>query len=238
MDVQTHYQKHLAKFYSWMFGDFAAAVARNKSFFESHQIMPGSNLVALDLGAGPGFQAIALNQLGFEVHAVDTSQELLNEMAGHDPRIHMHCQDLRAPFPVPSAGVIACMGDTLTHLENKTQVTELIERCSQTLTPNGQLVISFRDLTRSPIEESRFFIVKSDDTRILTCFLEDDGDHVKVYDLLHEKTADGWGLSKSFYRKVKLDPAWVIETMKAAHLRVTASNSPSGLSILIGTKIP
>jgi len=47
-----------------MFGDFDAKVQENRNFFELIGFEPGANGKALDLGCGPGFQSIALAELG------------------------------------------------------------------------------------------------------------------------------------------------------------------------------
>ena len=47
----------------------------------------------------------------------------------------------------------------------------------------GRFVITYRDLSREALELDRFIPVRSDDTTILTCFLEYEPETVKVHDL-------------------------------------------------------
>ena len=55
-----------------MMGGFENAVKRNSDFFAGLDIHPTSSGVALDLGAGCGFQSIPLAEVGFFVVALDT----------------------------------------------------------------------------------------------------------------------------------------------------------------------
>src|SRR5580692_12079016 len=77
-EVTDHYEHLLAHHYTWMFGtSFADKVAEQKSFLtqalQSLKPSPTPQL-AVDLGSGPGFQTIALAQLGFSsVLAIATS---------------------------------------------------------------------------------------------------------------------------------------------------------------------
>jgi len=81
--VADHYEKHLARYYSWMFGDFHNTIEANRQFFVVHKLIPESPKLAIDLGAGCGFQSIPLAQMGFSVLAIDLRQELLDELRGH-----------------------------------------------------------------------------------------------------------------------------------------------------------
>src|SRR5580698_4757174 len=84
-NVEKHYSELLAKHYTWTFGtSFEAKVAEQKGILEDAlggSARPG---LAVDLGSGPGFQAIALAEMGYlPVVAMDTSVELLEELQTH-----------------------------------------------------------------------------------------------------------------------------------------------------------
>jgi len=86
-DHRTHYAQLLAQHYTWMFGvSFDEKVAEQKALME-RALAEGAGPAAgtaVDLGSGPGFQSIALAQLGLApVIAIDTSAELLNELTIH-----------------------------------------------------------------------------------------------------------------------------------------------------------
>lgn len=238
--VKEHYKQHLSKFYSWMFGDFDAMIDRQTQLFTKHDIKPTSTKVAIDLGSGSGFQSIALRKLGYEVHAIDTSQELLDELTHKDPQVNVSCHDIRDLSVISHLfpELIVCMGDTLTHLESKEDVLTMIQHAYQQLLPQqGQLILTYRDLSHPKEDLDRFILVKQDAQRILTCVLEDDGEnHMKIIDLLHEYDliTSQWKLHKSYYRKIKLSVEWLIENLKNIGFEVESCPLPSGLEVLIG----
>jgi SAM-dependent methyltransferase len=206
--VAQHYRELLADVYSWMLGGFDAGIERNVEFFERHEIRPRAYGRAVDLGAGCGFQAIPLARAGFEVCAIDLDPGLLDELERHDPEgsVRTIVGDLmdfgdHADGPLELA---VCMTDTLLHLESTNQVRTLFERLHRRLEPGGRFIATFRDLS-SPLEGlDRFIPVKSSDSRLLTCFLEDADGRIKVHDLLHERVGEAWHFSKSFYYKLKI----------------------------------
>lgn len=55
-------------------------IAKNLEFLQKYQLSPTNSGVAVDLGAGCGFQSIPLAQLGFRVTAIDLDKKLLDEL--------------------------------------------------------------------------------------------------------------------------------------------------------------
>jgi 2-polyprenyl-3-methyl-5-hydroxy-6-metoxy-1,4-benzoquinol methylase len=216
--VAEHYRDLISDVYSWMLGGFDAAIDRNMAFFEKHGVRPCASGRAVDLGAGCGFQAIPLAQAGFSVTAIDLDRSLLDELEQHakDARIRTLAGDLmdfgdHIDGPVELA---VCMTDTLLHLESTDQIRELCRRVKLALEPGGRFIATFRDLSTPLIELDRFIPVRSDASRILTCFLEDEGDRVKVHDLLYERVDETWQFAKSYYLKLRVGPesarAWLL----------------------------
>src|ERR1700761_8638318 len=82
-DAAKHYENLLARHYSWMVGTaFDAKVAEQQALLQELGVRGEG--VALDLGCGPGYQAVALARLGYSpVRAVDGSEVLLNELANN-----------------------------------------------------------------------------------------------------------------------------------------------------------
>ncbi|WP_394223151.1 class I SAM-dependent methyltransferase [Alteromonas gracilis] len=80
VSVEEHYEHLLSDVYTWLMGGFAAAREKNLEFFHTKSIKPSSSKIAVDLGAGSGFQSIPLAELGFSVLSVDLSQKLLSEL--------------------------------------------------------------------------------------------------------------------------------------------------------------
>jgi len=182
---------------------------------------------ALDLGSGPGFQSIALAQLGFSpVIAIDTSSELLAELQASSGSyaIEARVADIASlkSIDLPSTPTIAvCMGDTLTHLASRDDVEGLIASVFSRLAPEGAFVLTWRDLTSELHGTDRFLSVRSDDEKIMTCFLEyENAGSVIVHDLLHIREPHGWTLHKSSYRKLRLSLEWVAAALRNAGFRV------------------
>jgi len=223
--VADHYRQLLSEHYVWMFGmSFDEKVAEQKALLERVLSMlkpPVLRGPALDLGSGPGFQSIALVELGFSpVIAIDTSAELLAELRARHPSSDIRTMqadiaslesiDLRA---APTIAV--CMGDTLTHLASRDDVERLFTSVFSRLAPGGAFIITYRDLTSELSGTDRFLSVRSDDQKIMTCFLEYENENsVVVHDLFHIREPNGWTLHKSSYRKLRLSGDWVAEALR------------------------
>ncbi len=175
-NVKEHYENLLASCYSWMCGGSDLKLNENRAFFRVHGIRPAHSAAAVDLGAGSGFQTIPLAEAGFVVTAIDVSGELLAELkktAGSLP-IKTVQDDLLnfAEHSPQKIELIVCMGDTLTHLKNPSDVTELFHRVYGALEQGGLLILGFRDMTVELTQLDRFIPVRSDSNKIFTCFLE------------------------------------------------------------------
>jgi SAM-dependent methyltransferase len=225
--VKEHYDRLLSHHYTWMFGtSFEGKVEQEKSFLTGvlsrfKDVQAGG--LAVDLGCGPGFQTIALAQLGFApVVGIDTSANLLDELRSHaaDLPIEVRQSDLRklcTLVPPGQATVIVCMGDTLTHLPTEHDVTALFRAVFECLAPGGLFVITYRDLTKELSGTDRFIPVQSDDNKIMTCFLEfKSASSVTVHDLVYTRQPTGWSLEKSSYSKLRLGMDWVHERLQSA----------------------
>jgi SAM-dependent methyltransferase len=211
--VQRHYDDLLAKHYSWMSGmAFADKVAEQSVLLTELGIATDSGGLAVDLGCGPGYQAIALKEIGYaRVLALDISQALLDELAAarQDQGIEPVLADMRAFRALTgdnAAEAIVCMGDTLTHLESPQDVARLFADAQAALKPGGSLVLTFRDYSQELVDTDRFIPVHADQDRIMVCALTYEPEHVVVTDLVHVRAAQGWRLDKSSYRKLRLAP--------------------------------
>lgn len=85
-----------------------------------------------------------------------------------------------------------CCGDTLAHLDSFAEIKKLINDSFNILTPNGRIILTFRDYSTDLENTNRFIPVKSDSKRILTCFIEYYLDKLRVTDLLHEYENNKW----------------------------------------------
>jgi hypothetical protein len=240
MKVKDHYDKHLGNFYSWMVGDFHARQAEQQAFFELHKIKALDTSYAFDLGAGHGLQSVSLAKFGFKVKAVDFNKQLLDELKINRQSLSIEIvEDDILHFLAGEktiADVIACMGDTLTHLENLDQVEELIILSSRRLISHGKLILSFRDLTSELIGAQRFIPVRHDDQRLLTCFLEYFSDHVMVHDILHEKINQQWSQKVSAYPKLRISAQLISSLLEKNHFKISFCGSINGMVHIIASK--
>jgi len=217
--VAEHYERVLSPVYSWMAGGVEAALAAGKSEIDALGLELPAGALAVDLGAGFGMHTIPLARAGARVMAIDSSAQLLGEL-----------QRLAANLPVTvvqddllsfrshlkeKAAAILCMGDTLTHLPEHTNVDFLVQEVAEALAPGGRFVLSFRDYSEALLDASRFIPVRSDERRILMCFREYEEDSVVVNDVLHERSGDAWETRVSSYRKLRLSPERVTGSLES-----------------------
>ncbi len=241
MSVKDHYYNHLGNFYSWMLGDFNEGQLQQENFFREMGIFPHFTKIAFDLGAAHGLQTISLAKLNFSVTAVDFNLQLLNELVGRIENLPIEVVEsdilefLRSQKS--SAEVIVCMGDTLTHLESIDDVDALVHLSAHKLIKHGRIILSFRDLTKEIKGTQRFIPVKSDENKILTCFLEYFPDHVMVYDILHERKDGLWIQKVSSYPKLRIDEFLILSMFNSNGIRLINSFVRNRMRYLIGEKI-
>jgi len=238
--VEAHYQNVLSEVYVWMLGGYESQLPKNRNFFETHAIQPRGSTVAVDLGAGCGFQSIPLAEKGFSITAIDLDEHLLSQLKANDATAKVAIvQDDMLNFAShisAASELIVCMTDTLLHLESQDRVRELFSNVFNHLESSGQFVITFRDLSIALENLDRFIPVKQDDSRIFTCFLEYETDVVKVHDLVYHKINGHWSLKKSFYCKLRLSPNWVKDNLfKTGFVNVTL-NIENGIATAIAKK--
>src|SRR5262245_37799097 len=135
--AKEHYDTHLAAIYDWMAGGFENAVVRNNAFFDRLKLAEVPRGLAIDLGAGSGFQSIPLAWLGFQVVAVDFSAPLLGKLKRRTRFVPVRIVEddiLNFPRHIDvKAQMIVCMGDTLTHLKSFEEVRQLLLKAEQSL---------------------------------------------------------------------------------------------------------
>lgn len=238
--VKEHYDKFLAPYYSWISGGLELNLEENRKLFHAQGIRPKGSKVAMDLGAGSGFQSIPLAELGFKVMAIDMSHHLLAELKKNAQDLPIvTIEDQLLNFTRHSSAkfeVIVCMGDTLTHLNNLEEAQSLFENAYQALEEQGLLILSFRDLTVELTDLDRFIPVSSDSKRIFTCFLEYENTHVKVHDIIYEKINTQWKLRKSFFRKLRISPQWTKEILLRIGFKLETCDIQSGMATIITRK--
>ena len=240
MNAKTHYDNHLADFYAWMVGDFTSQKDKFKRLLYNFKIAPFSSKTAVDFGAGHGIQSIALYEKGYTVTAVDFNHQLLQLLSQQENGEHIRLleEDLMYTTALENSSteLIVCCGDTIAHLDNKTAINNFIARCAIGLTKGGKLLLSFRDYSSPLSGTQRFIPVKSDDTRILTCFLEYEEEKVTVTDLLQEKEANGWTQKVSSYQKVRTSPQLVAKFFEQNALKLVQHSIHERMHYMVGEK--
>jgi SAM-dependent methyltransferase len=240
--VTEHYENHLAPIYLWMAGGFNAAISRGASEIDAVCPNPSNGLTAVDLGAGFGMHAIPLARRGYSVVAIDSSPKLLEVLRDHVETLRIRTveDDLLAfqRHLNTKAHLILCMGDTLTHLAEPQSVELLFSLVAESLHTDGTFITTFRDYTSPLVGDGRFILVRGDNDRILTCFLEYSAEYVTVHDVLHERNSSTWQLRVSAYRKLRLSPEWVSTALQARGFTVRIEPGLAGMVRVVAHKRP
>lgn len=237
--VEDHYENLLASHYTWMCGGLEQNVGRCRRFFERVGITPRGGRKALDLGCGSGFQSRALAELGFEVFAVDSSAILLGELRESHGQVTAIRGDMRDRTLYESLGpfeVACCMGDSLTHLQSFGEVVELVKGIHASLADDAVAIIAFRSLMAELEGVDRIIPVRSDESRVMTTFLEFDTDHVNVHDMIHVRGPQEWVLHKSAYRKLRLSAGRVQQLLEQVGFGNVSRTVEEGLATIVARK--
>jgi predicted TPR repeat methyltransferase len=235
-----HYDAHLGRVYGWMLGDLDAAYRR--AVAELHDMdVPDQPGVAVDLGAGLGLHSVALAELGYRVIAVDGCAQLLEELKrrkGSLPIdiVHGDLCAFRRSLESPCE-LILLLGDTLTHLSSFSAVDALLQDVAASLNPGGLFAATFRDYASKTLSgDERFILVRRDEDRVLTCFLEYGEDTVAVHDILTERKEQEWVQRVSSYPKLRLRPESVMEKLKSLGLKPRRETAPSGMVRIVARR--
>ena len=237
-EAKEHYDNLIAEVYSWMSGDINEKASVAKKYFHSVGVPHGAGRIAVDLGAGYGIHTKTLVELGYDVTAVDFSRDLLDELKQNVPSAKIICEDITL-FDFPhTPDLVLCMGDTLTHLDSNKTLINLINRISAVLPAGGFFFLSWRDLSTELLGTSRFIPVKSDDNRILTCFLEYlNEETVIVNDLLYQKRNGKWEFRTGSYTKLRLSKDLVEKTLEENTFRIISKENINGMEHFACIKI-
>lgn len=238
--IQSHYDALLARNYVWMAGGWESNSKRNHRFFSEGKITPAGNGVAIDLGAGCGFQAVPLAEAGFCVIAVDFSRQMLDILREHAKTLPIRTVHADISSFESWAGqkpeLISCMGDTLTHLPDLVTVRGLFRQCGSELSSGGKLIISCRDYSREPAGSTFIIPVQRDADRIFLCRLDFDDGQVRVTDILYTRESKTWERVSGTYTKIRIGPDLLEEMMTDAGFTIAVRENVNGIITIIGQK--
>ncbi len=238
--VRDHYNTFLAGSYVWISGGMEEQVRRNREFFAGHVPVPRNNHGAIDLGAGCGYQSIALADLGYTVTAVDFSGALLEELRQHAGNLPVETieGDLReySRWSGRRPALITCMGDTLPHLSSPAEAEDLIRHCFRELDSGGKLVLSLRDYSREQAGEIVLIPVQRDRDRIFLCRLEYLPGTVVVRDILYSRRTGLWKRTAGQYIKIRLAPDVLARMLTGAGFVVEDLSAEEEMIVCIARK--
>jgi SAM-dependent methyltransferase len=239
-EARSHYAALLARNYAWMAGGMDPGIANNLRFLKEHAITPAGNGTAVDLGAGCGFSSIALASGGFSVVAVDFSEPMLDTLSrqtGDLPIRIIHADILEFTLWVDlHPELIACMGDTLTHLPDMSAVQDLIRHCAHELMHGGKIILSLRDYSREPEGTSAIIPVRRDPDRIFVCRLDYGKEKVRVTDILYSLEYGKWTRAAGSYPKLRIAPEVLTTIITAEGLVVLEMTGEPGMITIIAKK--
>lgn len=98
-----------------------------------------AGLPILELGCGDGRDTEILGRAGHRVVGLDLSPSAVANAAARVPSGKFHCQDIRAPFPIPATNVV--LGSLSLHYFPWTDTVEVVGRIRDVLRPRGLLLV-------------------------------------------------------------------------------------------------
>lgn len=99
-----------------------------------------ANLPILELGCGSGQDSAVLAAAGHAVIGIDLSERSIAGVRARVPSGKFHCQDIRAPFPLPPGGAGAVVASLSLHYFPWPETLALAARIRETLRPDGVLL--------------------------------------------------------------------------------------------------
>jgi glycine/sarcosine N-methyltransferase len=131
----------LSRYYDQIFPAAPAQVG-----FVADHVPQGGRI--LDVAAGTGNLAAALSARGYEVTALDVDQAMVGKMLEKQqepgaPRFETLLMDMRGLEGLPQEGydAVLCVGNSLVHLNDLTEIADAVIRMYDRLKPGGTLIL-------------------------------------------------------------------------------------------------
>jgi SAM-dependent methyltransferase len=103
-------------------------------------VVHADGAAVLELGCGGGRDTRTLAAAGLRVVGIDLSAEAIEEARARVPTAQFHCQDIRAPFPLPAGTPGVVLASLSLHYFDWPGTMALVERIRQQLRPGGLLL--------------------------------------------------------------------------------------------------
>ena len=194
---------------------------------QTHGISPPAEI--LDLACGTGLTAIQLQEMGYQVTGVDSSDDMLalaggrKSTAAERPRFLKG--DIRALPEIGPFSAALCFGDVLNHLIDSRDIVAMLASVFSVLRPGGWLICDTNSLDtfRSKMWNTdlppnfwkgmrlrtRCFFDEEDGLGHMECQVFEMGEEIKVYHLTERyhcpETMTGW-LSQAGFVEVGAQP--------------------------------
>jgi glycine/sarcosine N-methyltransferase len=114
--------------------------------FVAERVPPGGRI--LDVAAGTGNLAAALAEQGCKVTAIDVDPAMVGKMAeklenAGGPRFEARLMDMRGldGLPAEEYDAVLCVGNSLVHLNDLTEIADAVIRMYDRLKPGGTLIL-------------------------------------------------------------------------------------------------
>lgn len=152
---------------------------------------------AIDAGAGTGFHAILLAQLGVDVTAVDVSDQMLNRVRNHAAQYGVMVKTLRSSFQELRANIeqdvdaVFCMGNSLAHLLKEDDLKQSLEQFYAVLKPSGALFVQTLNYDRILVKRERIQSVREVEGTLYVRFYDYENDVVRFNILRIWRTPQG-----------------------------------------------
>lgn len=171
----------LSRYYDDIFPASPAQVT-----FMTERVAPGGRI--LDVAAGTGNLAVALCKQGYAVTAIDVDESMVQHMKAKQAEaggsgFEALLLDMRRldELPADAYDAVLCVGNSLVHLSNLTEIADAVIRMYDRLKPGGKLIlqnVNYDRILRDHVKELPLIERKRED---LTLFfrrfyeLEEDG---------------------------------------------------------------
>lgn len=238
----AHYEEHLAEIYSWTVGGATNAIDRGTKEMEALGIWDIPSGRAVDLGAGFGMHALPLARRDWNVLAIDSSGQLLDELKQLDQSHSIRTmRDDILNFPMhldEPPNLVLCMTDTLLHLSDDNAVAGLLADVARELADGGQFVITVRDYSTVLQGTKRFIPVRSCEKRIATCFLEYDKEQIHVHDIVYNRSLrrDEWIQKVGAYSKLRMPVSRIMVMLGHVGFEARQIRNNNGMVSIIAQK--